>query len=79
MSTAVLTSPTMPKPKQGTQGEPAKPAEMKRVPAKISEDTHNKLRELCLIKLRRPIETVIGEWVTERLAHEDRKLAKSGS
>jgi len=34
------------------------------------------LRELCLIKLRRPIEVVAGEWVAERLVIELRKLAK---
>lgn len=46
------------------------PDDTTRVPARISESLHAVLRELCLIKLNRPIEVVIGEWIEERLPAE---------
>jgi hypothetical protein len=56
------------RPKQETRL--ATPEDVTRVPARISKGLHEKLRELCLIRLRRPIEAVIGEWVEERLLQE---------
>lgn len=46
------------------------PESTTRVPARISESAHDELRELCLIRLRRPIEVVVGEWIEDRLAKE---------
>jgi ABC-type anion transport system duplicated permease subunit len=76
MSTAVLASPTTMPRKRTTEAAEHDPNAKKRVPAQVTNAVHDRLRVLCLIKLRRPIEVVIGEWVAERLAQEERKLAK---
>jgi hypothetical protein len=62
--------------KRITEAAENDPNAKKRVPAQVTNAVHDRLRVLCLIKLRRPIEVVIGEWVTERLAQEERKLSK---
>ena len=62
--------------KRTTEAVELDPNAKKRVPAQVTNAVHDRLRVLCLIKLRRPIEVVIGEWVTERLAQEERKLSK---
>lgn len=46
------------------------PDDTTRVPARISTAMHDALRELCLIRLNRPIEVVIGEWLEERIPAE---------
>jgi len=46
------------------------PEDTVRVPARISSAMHDKLRELCFIKLKRPLEVVIGEWIEDRLTQE---------
>ena len=67
MSLAVLSRPVG-RPK--TDSRLLTPDDTTRVPARISASLHDALRELCLIKLRRPIEVVIGEWIEERLPAE---------
>lgn len=71
--TLVLDSPDMARPKAE---QPKPERDFTRVPVRISPEQHDRLRELCLIRLRRPIEVVAGEWVAERLAVELKKLGK---
>jgi hypothetical protein len=56
--------------------QPKPDRDFTRVPVRISPEQHDRLRELCLIRLRRPIEVVAGEWVAERLAVELKKLGR---
>lgn len=76
MSTAVLGLGVMGrKPHDAPPPSEDEKAPYKRVPARMSEEEHDALREYCLIKLRKPIEVVIGRWVVERLAQEKKKPA----
>lgn len=62
--------PSRPVGRPKTESRLLTPDDTTRVPARISEVMHAALRELCLIKLNRPIEVVIGEWIEERLPAE---------
>ncbi len=66
--TGAVPSPAVGRPR--SDSKLATPDDTTRVPARISTSLHDALRELCLIKLKRPIEVVIGEWVEERLPRE---------
>jgi hypothetical protein len=59
-------------PRKPQEAAPAEdgPESPTRVPVRVTKRQHDQLRELCLIRLRRPIEAVAGEWVAERLAQE---------
>jgi hypothetical protein len=65
---AELTSPRVGRPKTETHLET--PDDTTRVPARISKRLYNRLREHCLIELRRPIEVVIGEWIEDRIRRD---------
>jgi hypothetical protein len=75
MSSGGLTCDSMARPKKVEPAPEAEPvaSDRKRVPIKITEDTHDKLREMAFVWFRKPIEELAGDWLRERVLAEYKK------